>query len=576
MDRKQRRRRGGGTVPESEWHVEDDIDPSGEYGAGPGPQSMTRGAGLILVMLFIVYWPALGGGVLWDDPAHMTQPAMGSLAGLARIWLDPSATQQYYPFLHTFFWVQHQLFGASTVAHHVVNLLLHAGVAVLAWQALARLKISGAFLIALLFALHPLQVESVAWISEQKNTLSAVFYLAALLAYLRFDAVRSRRHYWLALGLFTLGLASKTIVATLPAAILVIFWWKRGRLELKRDVQPLAPFFLLSLVAAKVTSHMEFALVGGVAGPDFDLSAAQRLVQSGRAAWFYAAKLFWPSDLMFFYPRWTLDATDVMQWVPFGAALAVIVVCWAIRRRTRAPLAGVLVFGGTLFPALGFVNVYPFRFSYVADHFQYLAGLGLIALVVGGVVTLWGTWEDRPRRAGPTLAALLVILLGGISWQESHLYGGDDVAFFREVIEQNPRAWIAEQNLGTALQAGGDSIAALPHYLRALEIRPDLADVRFEVAGLYYVWGRKADAVQEFATAVRLRPWYGKGRFNYGAALSGTGDRTGAIAQFDTAAAIERDSVEMQRRVAEAFLSLADTARAMAAVQRAYQLGMKP
>lgn len=536
---------------------------------------LTRFA-FVVGLLLLVYLPALGGGVLWDDPAHMTQPPMASLSGLAKIWFDPAATQQYYPLLHSFFWLQHQAFGASTTAHHIVNLLLHAGATILAWLVLRQLRIPGAFLVALIFSVHPLQVESVAWISEQKNTLSAIFYLSALLTYLRFDRSRSRRDYGVAIGLFVLGLASKTIVATLPAAILVIFWWRRGRLDFRRDVPPLLPFFVLSIGAAMVTSHMEFALVGGVAGPDFDLSIGQRLIQSGKAVWFYAGKLFWPTELMFFYPRWTFDATDLRQWLPFATAIMVVVGCWALRHRTRAPLAAVLLFGGTLFPALGFVNVYPFRFSYVADHFQYLAGLSLIALAIGSVVTFWRRWHSAPRRLGNALAIGLVLILAGLSWRESHRYGTDDIAFYRSIIEENPKAWIAEQNLAMSLQAKGDSVGALPHYLRALAIHPDLADVRFEVAGLYYVWGRKADAVEEFDKAVRLRPWYGKGRFNYGAALVGVGARERAIAQFDTAASIERDSVDMQRRVAEVYLSLADTARAMAAVQRAFALGMKP
>lgn len=576
MGRKHRRKSSVSAIQNSPEVVHEIADNPVRLAVSIDQSDLLRGAGLIVLTLLAAYWPAVGGGVLWDDPAHMTQPGMASFAGLARIWFDPGATQQYYPLLHSFFWLQHLLFGASTVAHHLVGVLLHGGVTLLAWVVLNRLRVPGAFLIAMVFAVHPLQVESVAWISEQKNTLSAVFYLSALLAYLRFDETRNRRHYVLASGLFLLGLASKTIVATLPAALLVIFWWQRGRLEFRRDVRPLLPFFVMALGAAAVTSHMEFALVGGVAGPDFDLSVGQRLIQSGRAAWFYAAKLFWPDNLMFFYPRWKLDTTALSQWVPFGAALAVLAGCWAVRHRTRAPLAGVLFFGGTLFPALGFVNVYPFRFSYVADHFQYLAGLGLIALVMGSAVTFWRQRSGSLQRLGVALATILVVTLAGVSWRESHLYGTDNIAFYRALIEQNPEAWIAEQNLGMALQAQGDSVGALPHYLRALDLRSDLADVRFEVAGLYYVWGRKADAVQEFDRAVRQRPWYGKGRFNYGAALAGIGDRRKAIAQFDTAAAIERDSVDMQRRVAEAYLSLADTARAMAAVQRAYQLGMKP
>ena len=159
------------------------------------------------------------------------------------MWTDFGATQQYYPLLHTAFWVEHQLWGNAAAGYHLVNILLHGLSAVLLLRILRRLEIPGAAFAAALFALHPVHVESVAWISEQKNTLSLVFYLAAALAYLRFDEGRRRKDYLQASGLFVLGLLTKTVVATLPAALLVVFWWKRGRIAGRRDVAPWAPWF---------------------------------------------------------------------------------------------------------------------------------------------------------------------------------------------------------------------------------------------------------------------------------------------------------------------------------------------
>lgn len=534
-------------------------------------------ATILVVVLLAVYWPALGGGVLWDDPAHMTKPEFRSLTGLFRIWFEPGATQQYYPLTYTLFWFQNLLFGQSTLAHHLVNLLLHGSAAMLLWLLLRDLRVPAAFGIALLWALHPVQVESVAWISEQKNTLSAVFYLAAFRCYLRFDRSRDRKPYLWAMGLFVAALASKTAVATLPGALLVVLWWQRGRLEWRRDLLPTLPFFLVGLVASRITSYIEWAVVGGAPGAEFDLSFAQRLIQAGRAAWFYAGKLAWPDNLMFIYPRWTLDAADPKQWLPLILGVAVLAGCWLVRRWSRAPLAAALLFIGTLLPALGFVNVYPFRFSYVADHFQYLAGVALVALVIGGGSSWLArrTLRGRPLAPHPAVIGLAVVL-GVLSWRQSHLYGGDDIALYRETLERNPDAWIFEQNWGEALQLKGDREGALAHYLAALEIRPDLADVQFGAGQMFYELRRPREAVEAFAEGVRLWPWYAKGRFNYAAALAGSGERARAIAQFDTAAAIEADSVGMQHRVAEAYLSLGDTARAMAALNRAVRLGWRP
>src|SRR5207249_11793569 len=176
-------------------------------------------------------WPSIRGGMLWDDDAHITRPALQSVRGLWRIWFDIGATQQYYPLLHSAFWLEHHFWGDSPTGYRLLNVVLHATASCLFALVLSQLSIRGAWLGAFLFALHPVGVESVAWISEQKNTLSTVFYLSALLAYLHFDEKRERFHYYTALGLFLLGLLTKSVTATLPAALLVIFWWRRRYLS---------------------------------------------------------------------------------------------------------------------------------------------------------------------------------------------------------------------------------------------------------------------------------------------------------------------------------------------------------
>src|SRR5437763_6703400 len=194
----------------------------------------------------LAYQPAWHGGLLWDDDNCTTPPELRTLDGLRRIWFQPRAIAQYYPLVFSSYWLQQRLWGDSTTGYHIVNLLLHIGCVVLVLRILRRLRIPGAQLAAIIFALHPVNVETVAWIAERKNTLSGVFALAATLWYLRFDESRSRRSYALALGMFLLGLLSKAAVVTLPLALLAIFWWKRGTISWSRDVVPLIPFFFIS------------------------------------------------------------------------------------------------------------------------------------------------------------------------------------------------------------------------------------------------------------------------------------------------------------------------------------------
>ena len=262
----------------------------------------------LLLVTLAAYYPAWHGGLLWDDDAHITRVDLRSLHGLSRIWFDIGATQRYYPVTHSAFWVLHRLFGDATLGYHLLNISLHATAAFLFAVILRRLAVPGAVLAAFIFALHPVHVESVAWITELKNTLSGVLYLSAALAYLRFDMDRRRQWYALALGLFALALLSKTVTATLPAALLVVFWWQRGQLRLREDVLPLLPFFAFGIIGGAVTSWVERTHIGA-AGAAFDLSLIERALIAGRAIWFYLAKLVWPANLVFVYPRWNIDSS---------------------------------------------------------------------------------------------------------------------------------------------------------------------------------------------------------------------------------------------------------------------------
>ncbi len=269
---------------------------------------------LIFCATLAAYGPVYQAGLIWNDEDYVTKPELQSVHGLERIWFEVGATQQYYPALHSAFWVEHRLWGDAPWGYHLANVLLHALAACLLGLLLRRLAVPGAWMAGLLFALHPVCVESVAWISEEKNTLSLVFYLLAAWAYLDFDRERRWPGYFLALGLFLLAVLSKSVTATLPGALLVVLWWRRGRLTW-RDAAPLAPWFAIGAADGLFTGWVERTLIGAH-GTDFDLSFAQRCLVAGRVTWFYLGKLVWPANLIFIYPRWQVSA---------GAAVAVFV-----------------------------------------------------------------------------------------------------------------------------------------------------------------------------------------------------------------------------------------------------------
>ncbi len=493
---------------------------------------------LLFSVALFAYGPALGGGFIWDDDGHVTRPDLRSLHGLMRIWFEVGATQQYYPVLHSAFWVEHLFWGDATLGYHLVNVLLHATAACLFVLLLRRLAVRGAWLAGLLFVLHPVCVESVAWVSEQKNTLSAVFYLLAALCYLRFERGRAARWYALGLACFFLALLSKSVTATLPAALLVVLWWRDGRIAWRRDGLALAPWLGVGAAAGMFTAWVERTYIGA-AGAPFALDLVQRCLLAGRVAWFYLGKLLWPADLIFVYPRWTVETGAWWQWLfPAGAA-ALVLALWLARGRARGPLAAALLFIGTLFPALGFFNVYPFLFSYVADHFQYLASLGVIALAAAA----WDRWAAGNAAAGATAsrrtipvaaAAGVLCVLGALTWRQARTYG-DVVTLYRTTLARNPRAWLAHSNLGNILASTGHPEEAVAEYEEALRLVPDSAGFHYDLANALVQLGRIPEALAEYGQAIRLKPDYGPAEGSLARVLAGQGRGAEAVPHFEAA-----------------------------------------
>lgn len=493
-----------------------------------------------------VYAPAMRGGFIWDDDLTVTKnPMLRTAEGLRLIWFKPGATLQYYPLVFTSFWVEYHLWGLQPFGYHLVNVLLHALNALLFWLVLRRLSVSGALLAAGIFALHPVHVESVAWITERKNVLSGFFYLAALLAYLQFNPLDTKApkrtggwgYYGLAVLLFLCALLSKTVTCSLPAGLLLLSWWKRDRVG-RRDLAALVPLFVLGASLALVTIWMEEHHVGA-RGETWALSFVERCLIAGRALWFYAGKLVWPQNLSFIYPRWQIDSGIWWQYLFPLAAVAVMLALWLMRRRIeKGPVVAVLFFAGTLVPALGFFDVYPMLYSFVADHFQYLASMGLITLGVAAGTAFAGRFGQRGRYVGSTSGVLVVVLLGLLTWKQGRHYK-DLETLWRDTLAKNPTAWMAHNNLGVVLDHNGNLEEAQAHYSQALRIKPDYAEAHNNLGGVLADRGNYEDAILHYGEALRIKPDYADAHYNLGRTLADQGKLQEAIGHYAEALRIQ-------------------------------------
>jgi tetratricopeptide (TPR) repeat protein len=392
------------------------------------------------------------------------------------------------------------------VGYHVVNVVFHAFNALLVWILLFRLSIPGAWFAAALFALHPLHVESVAWVAERKNVLSVAFYLLSAMAYFRVSGLdRSAapgrwRFYVLSLALFCAALLSKTATVTLPAALLLVLWWKRGRLR-PADVYPVVPMFLLAMAMGLLTLRIETTR-GGASGDLWDLSWIERFLVAGRALGFYATKLIWPLGLSFNYERWAIDAGVWRQYLHPLIVVALLAGLWSSRKRLgRGPLVAALFFAGTLLPTLGFFNVYFFRYSYVADHFLYPASLGPIALAAAGAARL----APRLGKASAIVGGIVLMLLFGLSWNRSRAFESMETICL-DVLHKNPSSWLANNNLGDIYMKRGELEDAVAHFEKALASAPTYIETHLNLAIAEMNRGRFDEATRHARRAIELRP----------------------------------------------------------------------
>ncbi|MGC3992469.1 MAG: tetratricopeptide repeat protein [Chthoniobacteraceae bacterium] len=503
--------------------------------------------GLALVfMVVLAYLPAMRAGFIWDDDQHLTEnPCIVGPLGFKGIWTTSEAT--YYPLTLTSFWVQHQLWGLNPWPYHLVNILVHAACTLLLWRVLRHLQIVGAWLGAALWAIHPVQVESVAWITELKNTQSCLFYLLAMLFFFHWRqrepaARRVNGSYLWALLWAALAILSKSSTVMLPVMLGLGWWWQDRRWSW-RNVGWLVPFVFISLSASGWTIW-EQKFHSGALGPEWSQSGLDRIVIAGRAFWFYLGKLVWPHPLIFIYPRWELDAGNPLEYLPALAAIWAVIALWSRRDGKLRPLFfAAACYTVSLFPVLGFFTIYFFRYSFVGDHFQYLASMAPLALVAAGIVQTreWtkGSWPITPMLAG----AALIMGLGVLTWRQGAMYFNAET-LWRTTIAREPSCWLAYADLGVIQQDKGDWDGAMPLYKKALQLNPNFQEALNDVGLNLAHAGHLAEAIEHFQQALQIDPLFLQPRFNIANLLLQQGQTDAAIEQFQKILEIKPEVAE--------------------------------
>jgi tetratricopeptide (TPR) repeat protein len=541
----------------------------------------------LVLATFLVYLPLWNADFIWDDNQLITDNRMVHADnGLYRIWFT-TEPMDYWPVTSTAFWLEWRLWGNNPRGYHILNVALHAANALLLWRILRRLNVPGSWWAGLLFAVHPVNVATVAWISEQKNTLSLLLAAMTVLLYLESECsgasepalspVETKRRpaiwrsYSLSLLVFLLALLSKIGVATLPVVLLGCIWWMHGRLKWT-DLWRTLPFFALSLVLVPVTIWFQQhrSAVGQII-PSADFLT--RLANAGWIPWFYLYKALVPVNLVLIYPRWTAEP---LRWVYFAPGL-VLLSCFAFfwwKRNTwgRPLLFGFGYFVVMLFPVLGFATPVFSQFSLVADHWQYYAIIGPIALVVAGLFTILSHIRVA---AGFSLRSLvlaaLAVVLAVASWKRAAIYENLE-GLWRNNLAKYPRVWVAHNNLGAVFILEHKYDDAIQQFHETLQLKPDAAVAHYNIASVYRRMNKPQQAIPEFERALEIRPDYFDAHNNLGVMLGQMGDLTSAIAHLQQAVRIRPRSAEAHSNLAAAFQVSGDIPQAIEQYRQALQI----
>ncbi len=527
---------------------------------------------VLVIVTFAAYQPTWHAGFIWDDDDHLTaNPAMTAHHGLKLIW-SSLAVGRYYPLTLTTFWVQRRLWGLHPLPYHLVNVAFHATNGVLVFLLLRRLRVRAAWLAAMLWALHPVNVESVAWITELKNTQSGLFFFLAVWCFLRCETGARRRWYGLALLCGLAALLSKPSTVVLPLALLLCVWWER-RSWRRADILRIAPFLILALGMSALTVIEQRGHIQRENTAEWNLGMGERFIVAGKAVWFYASKTVWPVRLTFVYPHWNLDAGSFWSWLPLAGLVAVGALLGARRRQSwaRAGLFACGFFVLALLPVLGFVDVYYFRYSFVADHFQYLACLGLISLVASTGAAICERTGHWGRGLGTVAAAIALLTLGVSTWKQARIYQNSET-LWGDTLAKNPRCWMAHNNLGAALVLLGRIQEAREHYEQSLQINPRNAEAHNNLGDVLLQEGKVGDAIGRYEQALRIKPDYADAHNNLGAALAQTGRIEEAIAHYEQALRIKPDYAEAHCNLGIALQDTGKIEEAIAHFERALRI----
>jgi protein O-mannosyl-transferase len=531
--------------------------------------------GLFLVAVTLVaYGPAWGAGFVWDDSVSLTRnPLLTAPDGLRRIWFSLDSPSQYFPLTYTSFYLERGLWGLNPAGYHLINLLLHAANALLVWQVLARLRVPGAWLAGAIFALHPVQVESAAWVTERKNVLMGVFFLLTLLLWIKSIDEQDkspRRFYVLALVFYALALSAQVTAGTLPVVLLLILWLKKMPINGRRLAQ-IAPFVAMSIGMALMSLWWE-RHQPGPPGKLFAMGLVDGLLVASRALWFYAGKLLWPVNLAFSYPHWTVSASNAGAYGWVAATAALVVVIWLARRWTgRSVAVAAAFFVVTLSPLLGFIKVYAFAFSFVADHYQYLACIGPMALAAAAVEKGLGRVPRGKSLLEAVLCAALLLTLGTLTWRQCGIYT-DNETLWSATLAQNPGSWLAQLNLGKTVLDEGDADDAILHFQKAVALDPGLAKAHDNLGLALAGKGRTDEAIAEYQKALAIDPGMAKANDALGMALLRRGDVDQAIVHLQKAVAAEPRMTGAQNALGIAFAKKGQPAEAVAHFQTAVEI----
>jgi len=568
--------------------------------------------GLLLAALTIfVYRPSWNGGFLWDDDDYITHNELLTAPdGLRRIWFSLDSPSQYFPLVYTTFRLEHALWGMNPTGYHWINLVLHVANALLVWRVLARLNVPGSWLAGAIFALHPVQVESVAWITERKNVLMGFFFLLTLLAWIAFIDKRTRRpwrFYGLALIFYLLALSAKSTACTLPAALLLVLWLQKKPINKRRLLQ-IVPFVIMGIGMGLLAVWWERYHQGTSRAVFTFLGPMERVLVASRAVWFYLGKLIWPADLTFIYPKWTISSTHLGNYIWLLAGIGLCVAIYFSRRYVgRSVEVAAAFFVATLSPVLGFIMLYTFRYTFVADHYQYLACIGPIALVSAGVVSLAHIFRQH-RGLILSAAAFVVATLGVLTWRQSAMYGNietlwritlarnsecwmahtnlgivllqkgqldDGIAQYRAALQMQPDSWDAEYNLGTALVGKGEVDEAILHCERAVAMQPNDPDGQVSLGDALLQKKRIDEAIVHYQSALAVRPDYFLAHYGLGRAFLEKGEADTAIQHCRTALVIQPDDADCHTVLAVALDEKTETAEAIQHYEKALAISPK-